>query len=116
MRMTDEERRQALRQAQEWKADADALKRELTQAGVPTREFDDILHDILGLEKPEAYVDPANLAALQAQALEKVKQLEFGLQKKLDGGDQPMSLSSSDEVPAGFRPSIEEYYRSLAKK
>jgi len=32
LRMTDEERRQALRQAQEWRADADALKRELTQA------------------------------------------------------------------------------------
>jgi len=114
--MTDEERRQALRQAQEWRADADALKRELTQAGVNTRDFDDIMRDIQGLTRPDAYVDPANLAALQAQALEKVKQLEFDLQKKLDGGDQPLSLSSSDEVPAGFRQSIEEYYRSLSKK
>jgi hypothetical protein len=114
--MTDDERRQAMRQAQEWQADAEALKRELTQAGAVTREFDDMIKDIQGLTKPDAYVDPANLAALQALALEKVKQLEFGLQKKLDGGDQPLSLSSSDEVPAGFRDAIAEYYKSLAKK
>ena len=27
-----------------------------------------------------------------------------------------LSLSGSDQVPESFRPAIEEYYRSLAKK
>ena len=42
--------------------------------------------------------------------------VEFNLRKKTDGGDQPLSLSGSDEVPAGFRTAIEEYYRALARK
>ena len=51
----------------------------------------------------QAFVDPENLAALQAAALDKMKKFEFDLRKKADGGDQPLSLSGSDEVPAGFR-------------
>ena len=62
------------------------------------------------------FVDPRNLATLQAAALDKAKKLEVALRKKLDGGDQPLSLSGSDEVPSGFREAIAEYYRSLAKK
>ena len=30
--------------------------------------------------------------------------------------NEPLSLSGSDEVPEGFRPAIEEYYRSLARR
>ena len=44
------------------------------------------------------------------------KKFEFALRRKSEGGDQPLSLSGSDEVPAGFRQAIEEYYRALAKK
>ena len=35
---------------------------------------------------------------------------------KLDSGNESLALSGSDEVPAGFRTAIEEYYRLLAKK
>ena len=113
---TAEDMRQWQRQAQEWQADAEALRRQLTEAGVNTREFDQILRDLQQINNPQAYVDPQNLAALQAQALDKMKKFEFGLRKQLDGGDQPLSLSASDEVPSEFRQAIEEYYRSLAKK
>ena len=36
--------------------------------------------------------------------------------KKADGKDLPITLSGSEEVPAGFRDAIEEYYRSVARK
>jgi hypothetical protein len=63
------------------------------------------------------FADPRGLAELQAATLEKIKNYEFGLRKKADGGEsQPLSLSGSDEVPAGFRTAIEEYYRSLNRK
>jgi hypothetical protein len=114
--MTEEEIRQARRQAEEWQNDAAALRSDLAQAGVNTRDLDDIMHDLKQLEAPQAYVDPAGLAALQAQALDKLKKFEFDLRKKVDGGDQPLTLSGSDEVPSGFRQAIEEYYRLLAKK
>ena len=68
------------------------------------------------LDTDQAFTDPSNLQALQAAALDKLKKFEFSLRKKAEGGDQRLSLSGSDEVPAGFRSQIEEYYRSLAKK
>ena len=114
--MTDDEIRQARREAQEWQNDAQALRRELTNAGMSTRDFDAMMNDLKALDNPQAYVDPANLAALQAQALDKVKNLEFTLRKKIDGADQPLKLSGSDEVPAGFRDSIDAYFKALAKK
>jgi hypothetical protein len=61
-----------------------------------------------------AYADPGSLEKLQAAALERMKQFEFNLRRKLDAGDQALALSGSDEVPPGFRQSIEEYYRLLA--
>ena len=81
-----------------------------------TRDFDQVLGDLQKLDLPQTDIDPQNLAELQASALDKMKKLEFAISKKVDGGDQPLSLSGSDEVPSGFRQMIEEYYRSLAKK
>jgi hypothetical protein len=114
--MSDDEIRQARRQAQEWEQDAQALRKALTDAGQPTREFDDIMRAIQNLEAPKAYDDGSNLAALQQAALDKIKKFEFSLRKQVDGGDQPLSLSGSDEVPAAYRDAISEYYKSLAKK
>ena len=74
------------------------------------------MRDLRSLENEQIFVDPRNLAALQANALEKLKNFEFNLRKKADGADEPLSLSGSDEVPAGFRTQIEEYYRSLARR
>ena len=62
---------EARRQAQEWQNDAQALRRELTNAGMSTRDFDAMMNDLKkSLDSPQACaVDAANLAALQAQAL-----------------------------------------------
>ena len=75
------------------------------------------MRDLQALDNDQNFVDPRNLAALQAAALERMKQFEFRLRKQAGTtGDQPLSLSGSDEVPAGFRTAIEEYYRSLARR
>jgi len=108
--------RQFRRDYRERLSDAQALRRELQQAGVPTRELDDIIRDLERFDNDRLYADPKGLEQLQASATDKMKKFEFQLRKKADGDDQPLSLSGSDEVPAGFRTAIEEYYRSLAKK
>ena len=108
--------RQFRRDFREWSNDAQALRRELSQAGYDTRDLDQVLRDLRALDSDQAFTDGNSLAALQAAALDKLKKFEFALRRKTDGGDQQMSLSGSDEVPAGFRQAIEEYYRSLARK
>jgi hypothetical protein len=91
------------------------LRQRLAQAGLDPRELDAIIRDLRRLDDERLFADPRNLAALQANALEKLKNFEFALRKKAEGGDQPMSLSGSDEVPAEFRQNIEEYYRAIAR-
>ena len=93
-----------------------SLTARLQNAGVDPRELDQILRDLRQFDNDQAYVDGRSLAALQASALEKLKTLEFGLKKKADGKDLPLTLSGSEEVPVGFRDAIEEYYRSVARK
>ena len=65
------------------------------------------MRDLRELDNDQVFADPRTLAALQATALEKLKKFEFNLRKKADGDDQPLSLSGSEEVPAGFRDAIE---------
>jgi len=59
---------------------------------------------------------PGGLEQLQASAIDKLKKFEFTLRRKVDSGNDSLSLSGSDQVPDGFRQAIEDYYRSLSKK
>ena len=108
--------RQFRNEWRQWEADAQALRQQLQGQGVDVRDLDQALRDLRNLQADQAFVDPANLSALQASALDKLKKFEFNLRKKAEGADQQLSLSGSDEVPAGFRTAIEEYYRALARK
>ena len=103
-------------QFREWANDAEALRRQLQQAGVNPRDLDDVLRDLRALDNDRVYVDPKGLEQLQAAAIDKLKKFEFMLRRKADTGNDSLSLSGSDQVPDGFRQAIEEYYRSLAKR
>jgi Domain of unknown function (DUF4175) len=109
--------RQFRGQYREWANDAEALRRELQQAGVNPRDLDEVLRDLRAFDNDRVYVDPRGLEALQAAAIDKLKKVEFALRRKAEeGGNDSLSLSGSDQVPEGFRQAIEEYYRSLAKR
>ena len=92
------------------------LRQQLQGAGVNPQDLDQVMRDLAALDSDRAYADPKGLQQLQAAALENLKKFEFTLRKKAEGANDSLSLSGSDEVPAGFRQAIEEYYRSLAKK
>ena len=62
------------------------------------------------------YGNPAQVAALQAQILETLKRLEFGLRREVEGtAPRRGTLAGSDEVPERYRELVEEYYRTLAR-
>ena len=96
--------------------DQEALRRQLQQAGVDPKDLNDIIRDLTRFDNDRLYADPNGLSQLQAQVTDKLKKFEFTLRRKADAGNDSLSLSGSDQVPDGFRQSIEEYYRSLAKK
>jgi hypothetical protein len=113
---TPDDIRQFRSELREWQNDAQALRQQLTEAGLDARELDAIMRQLRELDSEQVFADPRNLAALQANALEKLKNFEFNLRQKAQGDNQPLSLSGSEEVPAGFRTQIEEYFRSLARR
>ena len=110
--MTGDSARQFSREMREWTTNADALRRQLAQAGVPARDLESVIRELQGYQ-PSG--DPRGLQQLQS-AVDHLKRFEFELRKRIGTDNQQLSLSGSDEVPAGFRQAIEEYYRSLAKK
>ena len=67
------------------------------------------------LGEERAYGNPEGMEKLQQAALEKLQTFEFNLRKKAEPSQDSLALSGSDEVPAGFRDQIAEYYRQLAK-
>ncbi|MDR1989024.1 MAG: hypothetical protein LBQ09_02200, partial [Acidobacteriaceae bacterium] len=115
-RFNPDDVRQFRNDVRQWANDAQALRNELARQGFDTKDLDQAVSDIRRLDSDQAFVDPSSVAALQGAALDKLKKFEFDLRKKSEGNNENLSLSGSDEVPAGFRTSIEEYYRSLAKK
>ncbi len=116
-RFSPDDVRQFRNELRQWQNDAQELRNRLGQAGLDAKELDQVIRDLKGLDSDQNFVDPANLLALQAAALDKLKRFEFGLRKKAESNNkEELALSGSDEVPAGFRTAIEEYYRALARK
>ena len=108
--------RQFARDFRNWQGDADQLRRDLSAAGVNPRDLDDIVNQLRQLGDERAYAgNLEGVDKLQAAALEKLQAFEFSLRKKANPDQETLALSGSDEVPAGFRSQIEEYYRQLAK-
>src|SRR5206468_2745184 len=60
--------RQFRNQWREWAGDADALRRQLQQAGMNPRDLDDVLRDLRQFENDRLYADPQGLEKLQAAA------------------------------------------------
>ncbi|MBP8299299.1 MAG: hypothetical protein KA020_02955 [Planctomycetes bacterium] len=98
--------------------DAQGLRRSLVEAGASKEDLaalEQVLQGLRGLGTPNAYNDPSATQELAARAMDKLQTLEFNLRKKAEKSNQ-LFLNGSDQVPPAFRGSVEEYYRSLAKK
>lgn len=110
--------RQFSNEAQQVLQDAQGLRNALGNAGASREDMaslEQVLNNLKSLGSPNAYNDPATTQELAAKAMEKLQTVEFNLRKKAEKSNQ-LFLNGSDQVPPAFRGSVEEYYRSLAKK
>jgi hypothetical protein len=92
------------------------LQDRLREAGRSEEDLRAVLDAMERLEREGIYDNPSQVAALQEDILELLKQLEFGLRREVEGdvGRRP-ALTTSDDVPEGYRRLVEEYYRALAR-
>jgi hypothetical protein len=97
------------------RANAEALRGELSRQGVNVADLDRMIDAMRQLERGGGIGDPRALAQLQGSVIEGLKEFEFSLYQRLGlaGGKGP-SLGTRAAVPEEYRAAVEEYYRSLA--
>jgi hypothetical protein len=84
--------------------------------GRPIEDLDAVLESMARLDDRGVITDPRALAEIHQGMLDRLKRMEFGLRREVEGetGRNP-TLSGSDDVPDGYRPLVEDYFRALAR-
>ncbi len=114
--MSPDEIRQFRREVRERASEVRDLQRVLDEQDIDSGRLAEVVQALRALDRERVYEDTAELARLQAQVLEGLKQLEFGMRRELEGeGVDRAFLSGSEDVPTGFRKLVEEYYRALSR-
>jgi hypothetical protein len=115
--LTPEQIRQFSREYRERRADAEALRRELSREGVDVSQLDRMIAQLRALEAARVYNDAEELQRLQSAVVEGFKNFEFALRRAMEGDlrDRPL-LGGTSDVPAEYRKMVEEYYKALARR
>ena len=80
-------------------------------------DLERLIARLRALENEKAFANPDDLARLRGSVIEGFKEFEFALRREFGDadGDRP-TLGGTDEVPAGYRELVNEYFRSLARR
>jgi hypothetical protein len=79
--------------------------------------LDEAIASMRRLQQDRVLGDPQELARLQQQALESLRQAEFDLWHRLGGGGTGLpAVGDPSRVPPRYRQLVEEYYRSIARE
>ncbi len=113
---TEEEIRQYTREFAQRLAEARALQERLRGTGREIPELAEAIGALDELRDERVYEDLPQIEALQAQIQENLKRIEFLLRREVEGESAGRAaLTGTDEVPAGFRKMVEEYFKNLAR-
>jgi hypothetical protein len=115
-RLSPDDAQQFSREAQQRLADAEALRKELAQQGLPTKELDQAIDNLQQLTSARALEDTQAAASLRAKTLQGFQDFEFGLRRALGQSDSTrVLLERSGDVPPAYKQHVEEYYRAIGK-
>jgi hypothetical protein len=114
---TEEEIAQYTREFAQRLAQAQELLRTLDASGQEVQDLEEAISVLEELQDPETYGDLPQIEMLQGRIQENLKRMEFLLRREVEG-ERPgrAALTGSDEVPAGFRKMVEEYFKNLARR
>ena len=109
--------RQFSRELRSQREAAEGLRRELRESGRGTQDLDRLIQRLRAIESEKAFNDPEELSRLRSSVVEGFKEFEFGLRRELGDSDasRPV-LGGGNDVPAGYREMVNEYFRSLTRK
>jgi predicted RNase H-like nuclease (RuvC/YqgF family) len=114
--MTAEEIRQYQREMQQRAEQVQNLREQFRDLGRPVEDLEAVMQNLDRLQDGDIFTDPRELALIHEDMLDRLKRIEFGLRREVEGEtDRRATLTGSDDVPDGYRSLVEEYYRSLAR-
>jgi hypothetical protein len=96
---------------------AEDLRRELRSQGRDVTELNQLIEQLRQIESTRAFNDPDELVRLRSALVQGFKEFEFALRRQIVGEqtDRP-ALGGNENVPAGYRDMVNEYFKSLSKK
>ena len=76
-----------------------------------------LIEQLRKLEGSRAFNDPDELSRLRGAVVQGFKEFEFTLRRQVVGAeaDRP-ALGGNENVPAGYRDMVNEYFKSLSRK
>ena len=113
---TEADLRQLAREFNRRLGDAEALRRNFRELGIDAQDFEEILSRMRDFRIRGINQDPLALESLREDIVEGLKQFEYRLWREIEGEDENrLYLAGADEVPAGYRDLVEEYFTTLAE-
>ena len=108
--------RQLTREMQVRQGAAEELRADLREQGITIASLDEAIATMRRLQQDRVMGDPTEMARLQQDALESLRQAEFDLWRRLGGGAAGLpAVGDPSRVPPRYRQLVEEYYRSIAR-
>jgi len=105
-------------QASQLADDVAAIGRVLRSSGGTQQELqniDEVAKALRQLSSTGAYGNPEGLQQLSQTALDKLRNVEFNLRKRVDTTSDQLFLSGAEQVPSNFKSAVEEYYKKLSQ-
>src|SRR5690606_18080340 len=97
--------------------DAEQLRRQLVEDGLPTGDIDRAIQELRARARDDGFTDPTRPPRLQQAVLDRLKQFEFNLYQMLRGDEiRRLFLSGNGEVPPEYRDLVERYYREMSDR
>jgi hypothetical protein len=118
VRLTPEQVRQLQKEFEERLRQAQGIIPDLREDRELASEMEGLLARMRGLNGAGLGVSPAALMQLSREVLEPLRQFELALSRRLNevSAKNKLSRPSEDDVPAGYRKMVDEYFKKIAVK
>lgn len=97
--------------------EAEELRRSLGRNSDLARDLNRAIEQLRRID-PNAFSDPAQMAALKSEVIDPLRQLEVELARRLQAklGNNGSGAFSDGDAPDRYRKMIEDYYRRLSAR
>jgi len=95
---------------------AEDVRETMKNQKIDTGIIDKTIANIKKLEQGQAYKDTTKAFGLEETVVEDLKAVEFYVRRQAEKESVKPALGGSSDVPAEFKPLVDQYYKSIAER